>query len=86
MKRIINLSQVKAVKKRLLDLAEDRKTFFQTDCIDDDIFRDDYSALIMAARFLDDFIVLSLHCVEFDKIISKGLTEILSYINGDNKT
>ena len=49
-------AEVEDVKARLLDLAEDRKSFFKSDtddCPDDDVFREDYAALIKAAELLD---------------------------------
>jgi len=40
------------VKSRLLDLARDRESFFRNDG-DDDIFREDYDALVKAVGLLD---------------------------------
>jgi len=41
------------IVKRLFDIAEDRKTFFKDDG-DDEVFREDYAALVKAAQLLDD--------------------------------
>ena len=44
----INITKI---RERLLDLAEDRQSFFRDDG-DDEVFRDDYDALIKAAALL----------------------------------
>ena len=46
------ISEIAEIKARLLDLAEDRKSFFNDDG-DDEVFRDDCDALVSAAELLD---------------------------------
>lgn len=50
----ISSNEIQEVIKRLLDLAEDRKSFFSGDG-DDGIYRADYDALCKAAELLETY-------------------------------
>ena len=49
----MNETERKTIQNRLLDLAEERKTFFSDDG-DDEVFREDYAALTAAAELIGE--------------------------------
>ena len=51
-RREMDKSEVPSVIAQLLDMAEDRKSFFNDDG-DDEVYREDYKALLIAIEILD---------------------------------
>ena len=47
----MTILNIAAIRERLLDLAQDRQSFFNDDG-DDEVFRDDYDALVKAAALM----------------------------------